>query len=174
MCQHCTTAVRQRQHVNATRCWAFFSGLISGFVFGILRTPSECIHNCCGCITPTCTSLAKGLVTGCYRSEDGTVQSLHYVTGFHDNRYSTPTEVLPSFFDLCLASKQYCTKSYDIYIYIYIYIVCGPGSSVGIATDYGLDGPGSNPGGDEIFRPSRPALGPTQPSAKWIPGLSRG
>jgi len=24
----------------------------------------------------------------------------------------------------------------------------GPGSSVGIATDYGLDGPGSNPGGD--------------------------
>ena len=27
----------------------------------------------------------------------------------------------------------------------------GPGSSVGIATDYGLDGPGSNPSGDEIF-----------------------
>ena len=26
----------------------------------------------------------------------------------------------------------------------------GHGSSVGIATDYGLDGPGSNPGGDEI------------------------
>ena len=40
---------------------------------------------------------------------------------------------------------------------------CGPGSSVGIATDYGLDGPGSNPGGDEIFRPSRPVLGPNQP-----------
>ena len=39
--------------------------------------------------------------------------------------------------------------------------LCGSGSSVGIATDYGLDGPGSNPGGDEIFRPSRPALGPT-------------
>jgi len=33
--------------------------------------------------------------------------------------------------------------------------------SVSIATDYGLDGPGSNPGGDEIFRPFRPALGPT-------------
>jgi len=38
---------------------------------------------------------------------------------------------------------------------------CGPGSSVGIATDYGLDGSGSNPGGDEIFRPSNQALGPT-------------
>jgi len=34
-----------------------------------------------------------------------------------------------------------------------------PGSSVGIVTDYGLDGPGSNPDGDEIFCPSRPALG---------------
>ena len=51
---------------------------------------------------------------------------------------------------------------------------CGPGSSVGIATDYGLDGPGSNPGGDEVFRPSRPALGPTQLPVQWVPGLSRG
>jgi len=42
----------------------------------------------------------------------------------------------------------------------------GPGSSVGIATDYGLDCPGSNPSGDEIFRPSSPALGPTQPPVK--------
>ena len=32
-------------------------------------------------------------------------------------------------------------------------MICGPGSSVGKVTEYGLDGPGSNPGGvDEIFR----------------------
>ena len=34
----------------------------------------------------------------------------------------------------------------------------GLGSSVGIATDYGLDGLGSSPGRDELFCPSRPAL----------------
>jgi len=49
-----------------------------------------------------------------------------------------------------------------------------PGSSVSIATDYGLDGPGSNPGGDKIFCLSRPALVPTQPPVQRVPGLARG
>ena len=55
----------------------------------------------------------------------------------------------------------------------YCQIMCGPGSSVGIATDYGLDGPGSNSGGDEIFRSSRLALGPTRLPEKRVPSLSR-
>ena len=52
--------------------------------------------------------------------------------------------------------------------------VCVQGGSVGVATDYGLNGPGSNPDGDEIFRLSRPALGPTQPPVQWVLGLARG
>ena len=49
-----------------------------------------------------------------------------------------------------------------------------PGSSVVIATDYELDGPGIEFRWDEIFRPSRPALGLTQTPVLWIPGLSWG
>jgi len=54
-------------------------------------------------------------------------------------------------------------------MYISKGITCGPGNSVGLATDYGLEGSRANPDGDEIFRPSRPALGPTQSPVKWVP-----
>jgi len=43
-----------------------------------------------------------------------------------------------------------------------------------LLTDYGLDGPGLNPGGDEIFRPSRPALGAHPASCKMGTGSSPG
>ena len=52
---------------------------------------------------------------------------------------------------------------------------CGPGSVVGIATGYGLDGPGiESRWGRDFPQLSRPALGPTQPPIQCVPGLSRG
>jgi len=50
-----------------------------------------------------------------------------------------------------------------------------PGSSVGIATGYGLDGPGTESlWGQDFPHLSRPTLGSTQPPVQWVPGLSRG
>ena len=44
------------------------------------------------------------------------------------------------------------------------YVECGPGSTVGIATGYGLDCPGiESRWGRDFLHLSKPALGPTQP-----------
>jgi len=51
-----------------------------------------------------------------------------------------------------------------------LYITCGPGSSVGIATDYGLHGPGSNPGEDEISPPVQTGPGAHPGSCKMVTG----
>jgi hypothetical protein len=65
---------------------------------------------------------------------------------------------------------------HNLYLYFHIFDISGgPGSSVGIATCYGLDGPGiESRCGRDFLRLSRLALWPTQPPVQWVPGLSRG
>jgi len=57
---------------------------------------------------------------------------------------------------------KYCIHLFAVFSYYFVvYMISfrGPGSSVGIATDYGLDGPGSNPGGTRFSAPE------TQPAS---------
>jgi hypothetical protein len=72
--------------------------------------------------------------------------------------------------------KEEADRHIYIYIYIYIYYFynSGPGSSVGIATELRAGRSGDRIPWNEIFRPSRLVLGPTQPPVQWVPGFSRG
>jgi hypothetical protein len=65
------------------------------------------------------------------------------------------------FFSLWIISKSYPT-------------ITVRDSSVGIATRYGLDGPGIESWwGTRFPHLSRPTLEPTHPPTQWVPGLSR-
>ena len=60
-------------------------------------------------------------------------------------------------------------------LYMKSYLCRGRDSSVGIATRYGLDGPGieSRCGGWDFPHAFSPSLGPTQPPVQWVPGVKR-
>jgi hypothetical protein len=58
--------------------------------------------------------------------------------------------------------------SLDVQLFMIKNVFSGPGSSDGIATDYGLDGQGIEyRWGRDFSYTSRPALRPTQPPVQW-------
>jgi len=66
---------------------------------------------------------------------------------------------------LCL--HTYDRLNHNIHIYGTVHSKpCGPGSSVGIVTDYGLDGLGSNPGAGRDFPPVQTGPGAHPASCK--------
>jgi hypothetical protein len=67
-----------------------------------------------------------------------------------------------------------CVTQITLICYL-THCVTGPGSVVGIATGYGLDGPGIEYWWEGDFpHLSRPAMGSTQPPVQWVPGVKSG
>jgi hypothetical protein len=80
---------------------------------------------------------------------------------------------LSDFYEIWIFSIDFRKKK-PIYFINILAVGVGRDSSVGIATRYGLGGPGIEyRRGRDFPHPSRPALGPIQPPKQRVSGLSR-
>ena len=77
--------------------------------------------------------------------------------------------ILTNFYDfifIYFSSTEKISMIFMWCFYIMLYVYIGPDSSIGITTDYRLDGPWSNLGGDEIFPPVQTGPGALPNSSK--------
>ena len=93
----------------------------------------------------------------------------------HDKIYNYFFKSLSRFFNLYIEKSCFIRIQNGRKNLTFQYILGSRDSSVGIATRYGLEGPGIESRWRRNFpHHSRPATRPTQPPVQWVKGLSRG